>query len=268
MDNESGYVPYQQPPGDYTDSTQGAEGYGGSKDVSKTKPSKPSSKKPPNGELTILASYVWDPAISGVEELAYLTTGKWHPGFADYVDITGPAQVPSPSDLTALLGTIHEFDVGSIKRLNFFTHSNRNTIGIRGILVPGNVMFTTQIDDQVIDDHVASNYTYTFNNNKKDTFVLSDVRARFSEDAIFVLYGCDVGFDPTKLLTSLKNFFQVSIIGFKEKMVFCPPLQKGESFTRKGEKVGIYEKDFKCENNSTREWRTLINHVNAVRVNK
>lgn len=264
---DNGYGPYQNPAADYTDSTQGAEGYAGGKGAGKAKPAKPASNKPPNGELNILASYVWDPPITGAEELEYLNKNKWHPGYADYVEIVGKSPVGSPADFTALLGIINQFDTGSIQRLNFFTHSNRNTVGILGTIVPGNVLFTTWVDDQVITDHSISNYTYTFA-NQKTTFVLDDVRSRFADKAIFVLYGCDVGFNPTQLLTGFRDLFQATTIGFKDKMAFCPPTQTGNSFDRSGEKVGIVQPGFSCANSSTRDWRSLINHASAVRVNK
>jgi len=263
---DNGYGPYQNPATDYTDSTQGAEGYGGGKGAGKAKPSTPASNKPPNGELTILASYVWDPPINGAEELAFLNKGQWHPGFADYVEIAGPSPVTSPVDFTALLGIIHQFDVGSIQRLNFFTHSDRKTVGILGTIIPGEVIFKTWVDDNVITDHSTSNYSYVY--KPSQAFVLADVRSRFANDAIFALYGCDVGFDPTQLLTGFRDLFQTTTIGFKDKMAFCPPPQTGSTFDRRGEKVGIVGPGFTCEKFSTRDWRSLINHASAVRVNK
>jgi len=261
MDND-GYGPYQRPSTDYTDSTHGADAYGGGT----PKPSKARSNKPANGELTILTRFVWSPEIDAATELAYLTGGTWHPGWADYVEIAGAAQVAPPGDFTALLGTIYQFDPGSIQRLNFFTHANKKMIGIQGTLDKANVWFTTFVDEAELARHVQNDFSYSFNNGK-DQFTLPDVRKRFTSDAIFVVYGCDAAFDPTKLLTGLRDVLQVSVIGFKEKTVFCPPPQKATGFDRRGEKIGVFQKDFKCDKDSTRDWRSLINHVNAVKVN-
>lgn len=121
-------------------------------------------------------------------------------------------------------------------------------------------MFKTWVDDHVITDHSTSNYSSTFD-KQKTPFVLADVRSRFAESAIFVFYGCDVGFDPTQLLTGFRDMFQVATIGFKDKMAFCPPAQTGTGFDRTGEKVGIAQPGFTCVNSSTRDWRSLINHA-------
>jgi hypothetical protein len=264
MGDDDGYGPYQRPSTDYTDSTQGAESYGGG---SKAKPSKSASNKPPNGELTILTRFVWSPEIDSATELAYLTNGTWYPGWADYVEIAGPAQVSPPADFTALLGTIQQFDPGSIQRLNFFTHANKKVIGIQGTIDKTDVWFTNFVDETELAKHVDNDFTYSFNKGTAQ-FTLADVRKRFTSDAIFVVYGCDAAFDPTRLLTGLRNVLEVSVIGFKDKTVFCPPPQKGTGFDRRGEKIGVFQKDFQCGRDSTSDWRSLINHVSAVRVDK
>jgi hypothetical protein len=81
---------------------------------------------------------------------------------------------------------------------------------------------------------------------------------------------CDAAFDPTTLLTSLKDLLNVSVVGFKDKTVYCPPTQTVGStvFNRKGEKIGILKKDFKCADDSTTDWRSLITNPNAVTVKK
>jgi hypothetical protein len=56
----------------------------------------------------------------------------------------------------------------------------------------------------------------------------------------------------------------------KTENVYCPPPQaKGaQQFNRKGEKVGVNKSGFSCVTDSTRDWRSLINDPNAVRVGK
>jgi hypothetical protein len=104
----------------------------------------------------------------------------------------------------------------------------------------------------------------------KNHFSLDDVRNRFSDDAFAVLYGCMIGYDPTSLLTALKDLLHITFIGFKEKTVFCPPRQdqNGTVFKRKGEKLGINKKDFKCGVDATSNWRSLINDASAVKISK
>jgi hypothetical protein len=264
------YSDVQNPESEYADARSPASPYGNKNAKTPGAPNAPAGKAPgPNGEVTILARYLWNPPITEKEEVAYLLAGggKWHPSYADYVEITGVTTPNAPGDFIALMGMIAEYKPKSIKRLNFWTHSNRNVIGIRGDVVPGNVHFTNLIDDVQIAKYAAAGMSFTVG---KQNFTLDDVRARFADDAIFVLYGCDIAFDPTGLLTAVKDLLQVTVIGFKDKNVYCPPPQTigSSTFNRKGEKVGVYKSGFKCDTDSTRDWRSLINDPNAVRVAK
>jgi hypothetical protein len=261
------YSDLQNPDSDYTEAQDPASPYGAKGGKVPAKASKPKLKTPKNGEVTILASFVWNPAIDGATEINYLLSGKWHPGYVDYVEITGTEMKESPGNLIALLGMITEYKPKSIKRLNFFTHANKKVIGIVGYMDSTNVFFTNSVDETEIAGHASAGLSFKYN---KQNFTLDDVRGRFAEGAIFILYGCDIAFDPTTLLTALKDLFQVTAIGFKDKTVFCPPSQTvgGTAFNRKGEKMGIMKQNFKCGVDSTSDWRSLINDPNAVSVAK
>lgn len=259
------YTNLQNPAMDYAVSQNPALPYGAKGGKTPAKASKPKLKKPKNGEVTILASFVWNPVINGATEIDYLLKGKWHPGYADYVEITGIKMKVSPGNLIAFLGQITEYKAKSIKRLDFFTHANKTVIGIVGYMDSTNVYFTNSVDETEIASHASAGLSFNYNNQN---FTLDDVRGRFADDAIFVLYGCDIAFNPTTLLTALKDLFQVTTIGFNHKTVFCPPNQTvgGTEFKRKGEKMGIMKRNFKCGVDSTRDWRSLISDPNAVRV--
>jgi len=268
--NDQDYSDFQSPEGSYGSSQQPGTSYAGKGakgGKAGAKPSKPKLKAPRNGEVTILASFVWKPAIDGATEIQLLLDGKWHPGFVDYVEITGVKAKESPGNLTALLGAITEYKESSIRRLNLFTHANRTLVGIEGFMDAANVYFSNSVDETEIAGHASAGLTFTY---KKQNFTLDDVRSRFAKDAIFVLYGCDIAFDPTTLLTAWKDLFQATTIGFKNKTAFCPPSQTigGKQFNRKGETMGIVKPMFKCGVDSTRDWRSLINDPNAVRVAK
>ena len=253
---DSGYSGVQNPASPY-----GAKGAKGGK------PAKPQLKSPANGEVTILTPFVWKPEIDGATEIQFLLDGKWHPGYQDYVEITGVTMKETPGNLIGLLGAVTEYKDGSIKRLNFFTHGNKTLIAIDGYMDASNVYFTSSVNDTEIANHASAGLSFTY---KKQSFTLDDVRKRFTEDAIFVLYGCDIAFDPTSLLTAWRDLFQVTTIGFRNKTVFCPPTQTigGKQFIRKGEKMGIMQQGFKCDADATKDWRSLITHANAVRVSK
>jgi hypothetical protein len=262
------YGALQQPDSQYSDVQNPASPYGKKDSQAPAKPKAPAGKSPgSNGEVTILAFYDWQPPITEEQEVKYFLDGKWHPSYQDYVEITGMTVKNSPGDFIALMGMIAEYKPTSIKRLNFWTHSNRTVIGIIGHIVPGNVIFRNAVDDVAISNYAANGLSFTVG---PQSFTLDDVRKRFAEDAIFVLYGCDVAFDPTGLLTALKDLLQVSVIGFKTENVYCPPAQTigSKTFNRKGEKVGVNKSGFSCATDSTRDWRSLINDPNAVKISK
>lgn len=259
MADETNYGPLQNPESPYTDKYN-AEPFKGGKSV-KTK-----KKVPPNGELTILGSFDWKPKIDGKTEIDYLLKGKWSPSIHDFMEIAGPTP-STPGNLIALLGMITEFDENSIKRLNFITHADKTKIGIAGIMDASGVYFTNFVSDTEIENYAVDTSSYTMGSL---SFTLEDVRKRFTSDAFFVLYGCKAGFDPTTLLPAFRNLFNITVIGFKEYIVFCPPGQdvNGAVFKRKGEKMGINKPKFQCDVDSTADWRSLINNPNAVKIVK
>jgi hypothetical protein len=267
---DDNYSELQNPDPEYADAQNPASPYANKSAKTPPAPSAPAPKTPgQNGEVTILARYLWNPPISEKTEVEYLLAGggKWHPSYDDYVEITGVTTPQAPGDFIALMGMIAEYKPKSIKRLNFWTHANKTVIGIVGDVVPGNVIFTNSINDVQIANYAATGMSFTVG---KQAFTLDDVRARFADGAIFVLYGCDIAYDPTGLLTALKDLLQVTVIGFKDKNVYCPPSQTigSTTFNRKGEKVGVWKSGFQCSTDSTRDWRSLINDPNAVKVAK
>jgi hypothetical protein len=261
------YGDLQDPPGGYGGDQEPDSPYAAKGGTPAAPPSKPTLKTPKDGEVTILASFVWDPPIDGATEIQYLLSGKWHPGFVDYEEITGVTTTEAPGSLVALFGAITEYKPNSIKRLNFWTHANKTYVGIEGYMTSADVFFRSSVDETAIAGYASTGLSFTY---KKQNFTLDDVRNRFADSAIFVLYGCDIAFDPTGLLTAWKDLFQVTTIGFKNKMVFCPPSQKtdGTVFDRKGEKVAILKPSFSCGTDSTRDWRSLISDPQAVKVAK
>jgi hypothetical protein len=265
------YSELQNPDPEYAD-VQNPQSQYANKNANTPQTKQPTLKSPgPNGEVTIPAVYAWDPPITEQAEVdLFLNPGpahKWQVTTADFTAITGVTLNPGPGDFIALMGIIAGFQNKSIKRLNFLTHSNKNVIGIAGTAKPDDIYFTTQVSDTDIASYATNGMSFTVG---QAAFTLDDVRARFADDAIFVLYGCDTAFDPTTLLTALKNLLQVTVIGFKDKTVFCPPPQTPGSttFARQGEKMGIMKSGFTCGTDSTTNWRSLITNPNAVKVAK
>ncbi|MBL7697999.1 MAG: hypothetical protein JNK79_07565 [Chitinophagaceae bacterium] len=223
---------------------------------------------PVNGEVNLLSSFKWVPAIDGKKEIEYLEKGKWQASTEDFKAVIGDVtNAIIPQNFHAFLGLIAAYAPASIGRLNFFTHADATTIGITGVLDETGVYYSTTISGQTLINHADNNYRYDFMGNKFD---LQDVRDRFKSDAFMVIYGCETAFDPKELLQGLKKLLNIAVIGFREATVFCPPIQNAGAtiFNRKGEKIGINKVGFSCAADSTRDWRGLINHPKAVRLNK
>src|SRR5262245_11542285 len=114
---------------DYNSSKQPASPY---KQAQSKKPvdKKTGKKTTADGEVTILTSLLCRPEISDEKEIELLYDRKWAPSTADFEAIAGKTRI-APGNLIALLGLLNEFGEKSIKRLNFFTHSNEDSVGIR-----------------------------------------------------------------------------------------------------------------------------------------
>jgi len=261
------YSDLQSPDSAYSGPQSPGSLYAGKTSKAPAKAAPPRYKTPKKGEVTILTSFVWKPAITEATEVQYLLNHQWHPWYADYVEITKVNATSVPGDFVSLLTMIVAYKPKSIKRLNFFTHANKKLIGITGTLDSSGVYFTTYIDEKELNEIVKKGVSFAVNSVN---YTLDDVRKRFTDDGMFVLYGCDVAFDPTTLLTALKDVFQAKVVGFKDKMVFCPPSQTAgaTTFNRKGEKTGIMKTGFACKKDSTLNWRSLISDPNAVTIPK
>lgn len=227
----------------------------------------PAGKTPKAGEVTILSFFDWVPAITEAQEVQFLLDNQWHPSYRDYQEITGVLENDYPGNFVALLGRITEYKPKSIKRLNYWTHANKELIGITGSIIPGDVLFNKSINANEISELANTGLSFTY---QGQSFTLDDVRNRFTDDGLFVLYGCNAAFNPSGLLTALKNLLQVTVIGFKTENMYCPPPQtKGAvTFNRKGEKVGVNKSGFSCAKDATQDWRSLIKDPNSVRIDK
>jgi len=248
----------------------------------KPKVSAPDSEK----ELTILGGFRWslnletEYDIDSREELLLLKWGKWSPSVIDFREITGIKKTPSPRGLMSFLGMILDRKPGSIKRLNFWTHSSEDILGISGFMLTANPLnnqnyihkgcalgAVTWDVSWNISDVLAEKTTAISGSNIKDLMSdykdfkfpgikqgLAEVRARFASDAVLVVYGCNAGAGNGDLLQSLSNLLKVRVIGFMNKIAYCPPRQTTSEFIRKGMKVAIGD----CSNNPTTDWRSLI----------
>jgi len=217
---------------------------------------------PANGEVNLAGYFVWDPALSDAEEIQLLATNKWSPATVDFLAVMGSNSNQGMGNFEAIMGELVKYAPHSIKRVNFMTHADSNTIGIRGRNTPTDVWFDNSVSAQDIDGYATSGLSFTYGGK---SYTLDDVRDRFAEGAVFVLYGCKAG-QSNALLTALNKLLKVKIVGFKQKIAFCPPPAQNGQFVRKGMKVGIFKTGFSCGSDSTTDWKGLISNPDAVSV--
>jgi len=216
----------------------------------------------PSGQWDLAGFFVWDPVVSAAQEKAALAAGNWHPATLDFLAVMGSSVLQGMGDFVAILGEIVKRPVGTVKRVNFMTHANNKMIGIRGRNDVSNVWFDVAVTDQDITNLTAPGLSFTAGTTK---FTLQDVRDRFAEGAVFVVYGCHAGLNIS-VLQALNKLLGIKIVSFKKEIVFCPPGQGGPDFNRKGMKIGINKSGFACPADSTTDWLGLINHPDAVSV--
>ena len=77
-------------------------------------------------------------------------------------------------DFPAVLGEIVKFPAGTVKRVNFMTHSNSNTLGIRGHNTLADVFFDVSVTDTDINNFAQRRMSFTAGGQ---TFTIEDVRA-------------------------------------------------------------------------------------------
>jgi hypothetical protein len=223
------------------------------------------TKPPKNGEVNLAGYFVWDPQISDAEEIAALqkNNGSWYPATVDFLAVMGADTNTGMGDMAAILWEIARCPKGSVKRVNFTTHANANAIGIKGRNKIMDVFFDVAVRESDLNDLAAPGIGFVGPDG--DKFKIDDVRASFAKDAIFVVYGCKAALDKA-VLTALHNLLGIKIIGFKSTIIYCPPVQAGTKFVRKGTKIGLSKPGFSCATDTVTDWRGLITHPDAVSV--
>ncbi len=229
------------------------------------------AKNPKASEVTLFGYFVWDPEVTGQEEIDILLSEdplvNWSPSVLDFMAATGLSANYAMGNFEALLATIADYKPDSIARLNFFTHGNSITLGIAGTIDSSNVFFNSSVDESRINFFAQEGLTILDDSRgKAQKITLEDVRKRFKEDAVFVLYSCNSG-ASYGLLEALSNLLQVTVIGFNEQILYCPPMQNNPPFKRKGMKIGISKNPGGCSNNDkVQNWQSLIHDSSAIRV--
>jgi peptidoglycan hydrolase-like protein with peptidoglycan-binding domain len=221
-------------------------------------------------EMNCVGQFEFDPALSDVELLQELQGGHWEPGTADFSAVPGGTVFVTPT-FGNMLGAIFQQPVGSISRLNLFTHANKDLIGFSGRIEKRTVGHADVFinTNSTGDNLTAMDPTSMANLNQPGVFfeigtgtskkrvTVADIRTRFAENAMIVLYACHTG-QLSTFVKSVAKFFNVKIVGFTVNIVYFPPSQTDpKKFIHTGMRIGL------SGGSAVADFRTLINDGKA-----
>lgn len=229
---------------------------------------------PPSGgakELNLVGQFEWDTAMSDDDLLQELAANRWEPGTLDFSAIPGGTVAVTPT-FGNMLGAIFIQPPGSISRLNLFTHANKDLIGFSGQIQRRTVgRADVMINTNSFGDNLTAMDPTSMNNlnqpgvffeigsgNQKKKVTVAEIRTRFAENAIIVLYACHTG-QLKSFVKSIATFFNTKVIGFTINVAYFPPAQTvPHKFVRKDMKLGL------AGGSAVPDFRTLINQPQAV----
>ncbi|MGN8117076.1 peptidoglycan-binding domain-containing protein [Labrys sp. 22185] len=222
-------------------------------------------------ELNLVGQFDWDTVMSDDDLLQELAGGRWEPGTLDFSAIPGGTVAVTPT-FGNMLGAIFIEKPGSISRLNLFTHANKDLIGFGGQIQRRSVgRAEVMINTNGSGDNLTAMDPTSMNNlnqpgvffeigsgaNKKKVTV-ADIRTRFAENAMIVLYACHTG-QLRSFVKSIATFFNVKVIGFTVDVAYFVPTQTvPHKFVRTGMKLGLKG------GSAVPDFRTLITDPKAV----
>ncbi|GMX60091.1 hypothetical protein Elgi_75110 [Paenibacillus elgii] len=227
---------------------------------------KRATKKPQPKELNIAGEFKWVPSITDADEITQLKADRWSPGTNDFIAVAGGEVITAPT-FTKMLGAIVSEADGSISRINLFTHGNWDSIALGGYIQKRSSGHEADVQlnmkgaiDTITLGELSQpgKYFDLPKGKKKIRFHIDDVRKKFTEDAIIVLYSCYSG-QSHELRKAIAQFFQIKVIGFRGKIMYYPPVQNvPHKFKREGEQIGV------GNDVQVADWRDLIHHSTAI----
>ncbi len=170
-------------------------------------------------------------------EITAIKNGAWAPSTDDFEALVKNSH--QVKHFHELIGVIIQRPKGSIARVNIFTHSNPRLIAFKGSITPRSTFADVRLEIasalslDMLDKLTVGTWFEVGKSKKKHT--MKDVSARFSEGAKVFFYSCKSATDPM-LLQEFADKFQVTAVGFKDNICYCP-IYTDTSINRK--KVGI-----------------------------
>jgi peptidoglycan hydrolase-like protein with peptidoglycan-binding domain len=227
-------------------------------------------KSAPTKEMNLTGQFEWSPSVTDDELIEMANANHWDPATDDFGAVPGGTVFVTPT-FGEMLGAIFKQPEGSIRRLNLFTHGNPDLIGFSGRLQKrSNNRPDVFLNENGPNDNLTAMDVEGMNNlNKpgvfftlpgvKQVITVEQIRRRFAEGAMIVLYACHSGLLKS-FIKSIATFFGVKVVGFTATVLYFPPNQDfPHHFIRRGMKVGL-----QGDAVAAQDFRTLINDPRAV----
>lgn len=157
------------------------------------------------------------------QEIAAIGKNAWAPSIDDFAAVaTNSVQV---DHFYQLLGVVLKQPKGRVDRVNIFTHSNPRLIAFKGTITPRSTFAEVRLDVasalslEMLEKMTPSVWFQVGRSKKRHT--VADVREHFAKGAKVYFYSCKSATD-VHLLQEFANTFQVTAVGFKDNICFCP----------------------------------------------
>jgi|SRR5690242_10287334 len=213
------------------------------------KPAKPNAAPKVSGrELSIYGKFD-NPWKRANDEVTAMAKDQWEPTSDDFAAVAGKSSI----EVTSWKGLLQviltqgqaESKPGSISRINIFTHANSNLIALSGNVRPTNAKadvtlnVSSAISEETLDRLDSGITINVVSKDKKlasKTFVMDDVRKRFTKDAVIVIYACHGAVD-TAFVQHIADTFQVKVRAFREVIGYFPSYDEADPATKQAAKI-------------------------------
>lgn len=173
-------------------------------------------------QITVVGDYS-EPWKNDAEEIDAIRAGdQWFPSTEDFIAFAkksraaAKGRVPIVGSTEAFIHLILDRAPKSITRINVIVHGSEGTIGFKGEVISGNVLFYDELDLNVLRDFLRNGIVYE-KNKKTRTVQWSEVENRFANDAVLVIYGCTVGMSAT-FIQDVADMFDIRVQAFKHEL--------------------------------------------------
>jgi hypothetical protein len=183
------------------------------------------------------------------DEVTAMAKDRWEPTSDDFAAVAGKSSVEVGSWKGLLQVILTQGDAqskpGSISRINIFTHANSNLIALSGNVRPTNAAadvtlnVSSAISEETLDQLNSGITISVVSKDKKlasKKFVMDDVRKRFTNDAVIVIYACHGAVD-TAFVQRIADTFGVKVRAFREVIGYFPSYEEGDPDTKQAARI-------------------------------